>query len=41
MREAFVVSLVPVEEQLALGPDEAIEERDDTLELLFMCATRR
>jgi len=37
-REAFVVSLVPPEEQLALAPDEAegVEE-DDTLDLLFMC----
>jgi predicted RNA polymerase sigma factor len=37
-REALVVSLVPPEEQLALAADEAgAMERDDTLELLFMC----
>jgi RNA polymerase sigma factor (sigma-70 family) len=38
-REAFVVSLVPPEDQLALAPDDAAEaeERDDTLALLFMC----
>ena len=36
-REAVVVSLVPPEEQLALGADESVEERDDTLDLLFMC----
>src|SRR4051812_43176969 len=35
-RETIVVSLVPLEEQLALPPD-ADEERDDTLDLLFMC----
>ena len=35
-REEFVVSLVPPEQQIALGPDE-VEERDDTLVLLFMC----
>jgi RNA polymerase sigma factor (sigma-70 family) len=36
-REAIVVSLVPPEEQLALAADEAAMERDDTLDLLFMC----
>lgn len=36
-REALVVSLVPPEEQLALAADEAAVERDDTLDLLFMC----
>lgn len=37
-REAFVVSLVPPEEQLALAADEeGATERDDTLDLLFMC----
>jgi RNA polymerase sigma factor (sigma-70 family) len=37
-REELVVSLVPPEEQLALAADEAGErERDDTLDLLFMC----
>jgi RNA polymerase sigma factor (sigma-70 family) len=37
-REAIVVSLLPPEEQLALAADEAdATERDDTLDLLFMC----
>jgi RNA polymerase sigma factor (sigma-70 family) len=36
-REAIVVSLVPPEEQLALAADEDASERDDTLDLLFMC----
>ncbi|MFL5350201.1 MAG: RNA polymerase sigma factor [Hyalangium sp.] len=36
-RESLVVSLVPPEEQLALAADEAAVERDDTLDLLFMC----
>jgi predicted RNA polymerase sigma factor len=36
-REALVVSLVPPEEQLALAPDDAPAEHDDTLALLFMC----
>jgi RNA polymerase sigma factor (sigma-70 family) len=37
-REEFVVSLVPPEEQLALAADEeGATERDDTLDLLFMC----
>ncbi len=37
-REAIVVSLVPPEEQLALAADEeGATERDDTLDLLFMC----
>jgi RNA polymerase sigma factor (sigma-70 family) len=37
-REAIVVSFVPAEDQLALSPEEGdTRERDDTLELLFMC----
>ena len=36
-REAIVVSLVPPEDQLALAADSAATERDDTLDLLFMC----
>jgi RNA polymerase sigma factor (sigma-70 family) len=36
-REAIVVSLVPPEDQIALAADEATPERDDTLDLLFMC----
>lgn len=36
-REAIVVSLVPPEEQLALAADSDATERDDTLDLLFMC----
>ncbi len=37
-REQLVVSLVPPEEQLALALDEeGAMERDDTLDLLFMC----
>src|SRR5262249_46189844 len=37
-REAFVVSLVPPDEQIALAADtDGATERDDTLELLFMC----
>ncbi|EYF05564.1 RNA polymerase sigma factor [Chondromyces apiculatus] len=36
-REAFVVSLIPPEDQLALAPDDEAPERDDTLDLLFMC----
>jgi RNA polymerase sigma factor (sigma-70 family) len=37
-REALVVSLVPPEEQIALAADdENASERDDTLDLLFMC----
>jgi RNA polymerase sigma factor (sigma-70 family) len=36
-REALVVSLVPPEEQVALAAGEADPERDDTLDLLFMC----
>ncbi|XXT14830.1 RNA polymerase sigma factor [Sorangium sp. So ce429] len=37
-REAFVVSLVPPEQQLALAPDsDETPEQDDTLALLFMC----
>ena len=36
MREALVVSLVPMEHQIALAADEAPRPRDDTLELLFL-----
>ena len=37
-REAIVVSMVPPEEQIALGADQdSGTERDDTLDLLFMC----
>src|SRR3954466_6745560 len=37
-REALVVSLVPPEEQIALAADtDGATERDDTLDLLFMC----
>ena len=36
-REQIVVSLVPPEDQLALAADEAVDEHDDTLELLFTC----
>ncbi|XYH93048.1 RNA polymerase sigma factor [Sorangium sp. So ce1128] len=37
-REAFVVSLVPPEQQIALSPDsDETPEQDDTLALLFMC----
>ncbi|WP_224243144.1 RNA polymerase sigma factor [Hyalangium gracile] len=37
-REELVVSLVPPEDQIALAADEAgFAERDDTLDLLFMC----
>jgi RNA polymerase sigma factor (sigma-70 family) len=37
-REEIVVSLVPPEQQIALGPDsDDVEERDDTLVLLFLC----
>jgi RNA polymerase sigma factor (sigma-70 family) len=37
-REAIVVSLVPPEEQIALAADtDGATERDDTLDLLFMC----
>jgi RNA polymerase sigma factor (sigma-70 family) len=37
-REEIVVSLVPPEQQIAHGPDsDEIEERDDTLVLLFLC----
>lgn len=38
LREEVVVSLVPADEQLALASDEALaQERDDSLELLFLC----
>lgn len=38
LREEVVVSLVPADEQLALAADDALaQERDDSLELLFLC----
>lgn len=36
-REALVVSMVSPEEQIALAADRDATERDDTLDLLFMC----
>ncbi|WP_434040925.1 MULTISPECIES: RNA polymerase sigma factor [Sorangium] len=37
-REAFVISLVPPEQQIALAPDsDETPQQDDTLALLFMC----
>ena len=37
-REALVVSLLPADEQIALAADtDGATERDDSLELLFMC----
>ena len=37
-REKLVVSLVPADEQVALAADaEGAQQRDDTLDLLFMC----
>lgn len=36
-REALVVSLVPVDEQIALAADVAHPEGDDTLDLVFLC----
>jgi len=36
-REAFVVSLAPREDQVALAPDEDAGERDDSLDVLFTC----
>jgi RNA polymerase sigma factor (sigma-70 family) len=36
-REALVVSLVPPEEQIALGPDEDPGDRDDSLDVMFTC----
>ena len=38
LREQLVVSLVPVDEQIALAADAAgVNERDETLDLYFMC----
>ena len=36
-REALVVAMIPSDEQVALAADEAMPERDDTLDLLFLC----
>lgn len=36
-RDAIVVSLVPVDEQVALAAESELHERDDTLDMLFMC----
>ena len=37
LREKLVVSLVPGDEQIALAADAGASERDDTLDLFFMC----
>jgi RNA polymerase sigma factor (sigma-70 family) len=37
LREQLVVSLVPADEQIALAADAGANERDDTLDLYFMC----
>jgi RNA polymerase sigma factor (sigma-70 family) len=38
LREQLVVSLIPVDEQIALAADAAgVNERDETLDLYFMC----
>jgi RNA polymerase sigma factor (sigma-70 family) len=37
LREQLVVSLVPPDEQIALAADASANERDDTLDLYFMC----
>ena len=37
LREQLVVSLVPVDEQIAHAADRLAGERDDTLDLYFMC----
>lgn len=37
LREKLVVSLVPADEQIALAADLGANERDDTLDLFFMC----
>lgn len=37
-REKLVVSLIPADEQIALAADEVERERDDTLDLFFMCS---
>lgn len=36
-RETLVVSLVPFDEQIAASADEQAEERDDSLQMLFLC----
>jgi len=41
LREALVVSLIPADEQIAHAADtDGATERDDTLDLLFMCCHR-
>ena len=38
LREHLVVSLIPADEQIALAADAAgVNERDETLDLYFMC----
>ena len=37
LREQLVVSLVPPDEQIALAADTGANQRDDTLDLYFMC----
>ena len=37
LREQLVVSLIPADEQIALAADAAASERDETLDLYFMC----
>jgi RNA polymerase sigma factor (sigma-70 family) len=37
LREQLVVSLVPPDEQIAVAADRGANERDDTLDLYFMC----
>lgn len=37
LREQLVVSLIPPDEQIALAADADANERDDTLDLYFMC----
>src|SRR5262245_34088522 len=37
LRERLVVSLIPADEQIAIAADQAETERDDSLDLFFMC----
>jgi RNA polymerase sigma factor (sigma-70 family) len=37
LREKLVVSLIPADEQIALAVDDTTTERDDSLDLFFMC----